>query len=385
MTTTPCDTKTTTFFQLLDQLPDLDGRDNRGKQHPIALIITGLVAALCCGRDGSLSSLHRHMVNQFAPLALATQMTQHTPISRAQLPLVLAKINGTRFAQLLFDWFGLQLDAHQKKWFAVDGKELRGSIEDDHKRGEACVSVLAHESEQVMAQAYYSGTKESERPTTRDLLADEGFNSQGLTLDALHLNPLTVNAINQAGGVYVIGVKENQPHLYRYCICRQLGKAADYVRVDEPQRGHGRCEQRDYGCFKIGPTILDSRWQDSGLRTLLCVRRHRQALDGSSATTVVSYFVSNARPTTELEAHALFDAIRHHWRIESMHHVRDVTLAEDELRTGVSSISRLMSSLRTLVINLLRRSKPKNMAARLDGFADNFETLIQFLTQELVL
>ena len=67
-----------------------------------------------------MSSLHRHMVNQFTPLALATQMTQHKPISRAQLPIVLAKINGTRFARLIFDWFGLQLDAHQKKWFAID-------------------------------------------------------------------------------------------------------------------------------------------------------------------------------------------------------------------------------------------------------------------------
>jgi hypothetical protein len=109
------------------------------------------------------------------------------------------------------------------------------------------------------------------------------------------------------------------------------------------------------------------------------------ALDGSDPTTVLSYFVSNARPGSELEAFALFDAIRHHWRIESMHHVRDVSLSEDDLQTGIPAVNRLLSSLRTLTVNLLRRSKPKNVAARLDGFADNFETLIQFLTQELVL
>lgn len=385
MTTTPCQAKTTTFFQLIDQTVDLDQRDNRGKQHPIALVISGLVAALCCGRDGSLSSLHRHMVNQFVPLAQATHMTQHRPISRAQLPLVLAKIDGTRFARLIFDWFGLTLSAEQKKWFAVDGKELRGSIDADDKRGEACVSALAHESEQVVGQAYYNGTKESERPTTRDLLAEKELNSQCLTLDALHLNPLTVNAIHKAGGVYVIGVKQNQPHLYRYCICRALGKSADYVRIDKPQRGHGRCEERHYTCFNMGSVPLDARWQDAGLKTLLCVRRTRQALNGSGATTTVSYFLSNTQPVDEVEAGALFDAIRHHWHIESMHHVRDVTLAEDNLRTGVSAVSRFMSSLRTLVINLLRRLRPKNMVAQLDGYADNFNSLIQFLTQELIL
>ena len=108
-----------------------------------------------------MSSLHRHMVNQFTPLPLATQMTQHKPVSRsrAQRPIVLAKINGIRFARLIFDWFGLQLHAYQRKWFAIDGKELRGSIEPTHTRGEACVSALAHDSEQILAQAYYSGTK----------------------------------------------------------------------------------------------------------------------------------------------------------------------------------------------------------------------------------
>ena len=114
MTTPPCPLKPTTFFQLLDNTPELDGRDNRGKRHSLALVLTGLVAALCCGRDGSLSRLHRHMANQFATLLEATQLADQKVISRAQLPLLLAKVNGTRFAQLLFEWFGFVLDEEQK-------------------------------------------------------------------------------------------------------------------------------------------------------------------------------------------------------------------------------------------------------------------------------
>lgn len=72
MTTAPCPLKTTTFFQLLATTPELDGRDNRGKRHSLALVLTGLVAALCCERDGSLSRLHRHMVNHFNSLLEAT-------------------------------------------------------------------------------------------------------------------------------------------------------------------------------------------------------------------------------------------------------------------------------------------------------------------------
>jgi predicted transposase YbfD/YdcC len=385
MTTTPYQVKTTTFFQLLTQSPALDGRDNRGKVHSIALVLSGLVLALCCGQDGKLSSLHRHMVNHFTPLCQLTQQPDEKPISRAQLPLLLAKVNGNLFAKLLFEWFGLTLDAAQKSWFALDGKDLRGSIQPGHTRGEACVSVLAHETEAIIGQAYYNGSKESEKPLVRQLLNDGGLNGQKITLDALHLNPLTVNAIEGASGVYLVGVKTNQALLYRHCICRSVVTQAAFERADETQRGHGRVEQRSYACFYLNPAALASRWKQAGLATLIRVVRSRQPLAGGPAIRAVSYFVSNSQPTAQPQADELFDAIRQHWRIEVMHHRRDVTLAEDALRTGSAAISRLMSSLRTLVINLLRRIKPTNKIAQLEDFADKFPTLIQFLTQQMVL
>ncbi|MCY7356066.1 MAG: hypothetical protein LH609_01085 [Rudanella sp.] len=68
-----------------------------------------------------------------------------------------------------------------------------------------------------------------------------------------------------------------------------------------------------------------------------------------------------------------------------MHHKRDVSLSEDDSRTGKAGASRLLGSLSTLVINLLEGMKIKNMAAQIDTFADKFTTLIQFLTQQMVL
>ncbi|WP_338873446.1 hypothetical protein WBJ53_30565 [Spirosoma sp. SC4-14] len=115
------------------------------------------------------------------------------------------------------------------------------------------------------------------------------------------------------------------------------------------------------------------------------MERIRQKLHGSQLTTETSYFLSNTQPTNQQEANDLFDAIRHHWRVEVIHYQRDVTLGEDALQTSSQSVNRLMSSLRTLTINLLRRSKPKNMAAQIDNFADRFHTLIQFMTKEMIL
>lgn len=71
--------------------------------------------------------------------------------------------------------------------------------------------------------------------------------------------------------------------------------------------------------------------------------------------------------------------------VEVMHHQRDVTLAEDALRTTQPAVSRLLGSLRTLVMNLLEGMNVKNIAAQLDTFADKFPTLMQFFTQQMVL
>jgi len=388
MTSAPCPIKTTTFFQLIDNTPELDMRDNRGKRHSLALVLTGLVAALCCGRDGNLSRLHRHMVNHFEELLDTAQLTDYKPISRAQLPLLLAKMNGLLFAQLLVKWVGFVLDEEHKKWFSLDGKELRGSIQRGHTRGEVVVSAVAHQQGAVVAQSFYCGTKESERPAVATLIKTHNLAQQKLSLDAPHLIPTTLELIHAGTGHYVVGLKPNQVNLYRSCTLTDLFSVADYERVDAPIKKHGRIEQRTYRSFTLATSIVAARWHKTGLCTLLCVVRSRERLGLLSEE--VSYYVSNHRPVNQPQADELFDAIRAvrrcgHWGVEVMHHKRDVSLSEDDLRTGKSEVSRLVGSLRTLVISLLEGMKVKNLAAQIDLFADKFTTLIQFLTHQMVL
>lgn len=146
-----------------------------------------------------------------------------------------------------------------------------------------------------------------------------------------------------------------------------------------------RIDQRSYACYSLATDALAPRWRKVGMGTCVEVIRTRSSLDGSSTSQETCYYVTNARPTSQEEADELFDAIRRHWLLEVTHHYRDVTLAEDSLRTKSQPISRIMSSIRTLVVNLLKRIKTKNMAAQIDEFADNFNALILFLTQQLVL
>lgn len=212
-------------------------------------------------------------------------------------------------------WFGFVLDEEQKRWFSLDGKELRavrrcGSIQNGHTRGEVLVSAVAHQHGQVVAQTHYSGTKESERPTVAQLIATQDLAYQKLSLDALHLIPSTLQLIHTSRGQYLVGLKPNQRHLYRSCTLMDLFGVADYERVDVQTRHHGRLEQRCYRSFRLSVSMLASRWHKTGLSTLLCVIRSREKSGVLSKE--VSYYVSNHTPDNQAQADELFDAIRGH-------------------------------------------------------------------------
>jgi hypothetical protein len=74
---------------------------------------------------------------------------------------------------------------------------------------------------------------------------------------------------------------------------------------------------------------------------------------------VTSLGFDQARPAR------LADLLRGHWAIEALHHVRDVTFAEDtsQVRTGAGP--QAMACLRNLAIGVLSRAGPVNLASAL--------------------
>jgi predicted transposase YbfD/YdcC len=79
---------------------------------------------------------------------------------------------------------------------------------------------------------------------------------------------------------------------------------------------------------------------------------------------VTVYAVTNL---TAAQAHParLADWIRGHWGIEALHHIRDVTFAEDACQVRIGNAPRAMASLRNLAIGILRAHGHGNIAAAL--------------------
>ena len=116
----PCPENSRSFFEKLQSAPGLDLRDVRGRRHNLAVILTGVTLAVLSCRDGTLSSIRRHMASHYGRLVafLEVRDVPLQAVSRAQLPRVLEKVSAEVFDRLIFSSFGVRLTPEQKQWFA---------------------------------------------------------------------------------------------------------------------------------------------------------------------------------------------------------------------------------------------------------------------------
>lgn len=327
----PCQQNSRSFFEKLQKAKGLDLRDNRGKKHDLAVVLVGVMLAVLSNRDGNLSSIQRHLKNHYERLVMVLGVEKKRAVSRSQLPLILEKVELQVFDRLLFENFGIKLSDSERLWFALDGKELRGSIEQGRTRGAAMVQAVAHENCQTVAQDYYSGEKESEVPVLRKLLGKSGLASQKISLDALHCKALTLETVSESGGKYLVGLKDNQKQLKKQ-ITPAMENQARLFRVASQEKMHGRIELRHYEFYDVLEMEKDERWKTCQIKTAIKVTRKREAIKSGKTSSQESYYLTNEVGSYE----ELAQAIRGHWQVETNNHIRDVSFREDKMRSKKS-------------------------------------------------
>jgi hypothetical protein len=94
------------------------------------------------------------------------------------------------------------------------------------------------------------------------------------------------------------------------------------------------------------------------------ITRRVRPLTGRRWRAVTVYAVTSLTAAQASPAR-LADWIRGHWGIEALHHIRDVTFAEDASQVRAGTAARAMASLRNLAIGILRAHGDRNLAAAL--------------------
>ena len=377
------DADITHFIELLRDISD--PRDNRGKRHELSFVLAVTTMAILSGKN-HVSEIHRYICNKTEWLQEIFDRPNTKPISRAQLPRIIAIVDWDELNTIIEEFFGVTVENINDEWIAIDGKVLRGTITDNDNahENEQITIAIGHKSQQIFFQRKMSGAKSSEVAEVRKLLEETWLQRAKVTLDPLHANPTTLETINQSGGKYIVQIKKNQPTLFEmFGDMAQEEKAIGSSKTVEKSRG--RIEERVGHFFSLKDAEFDARWDRSDFQTLAAVDRTVEKIKKEEITRERSYYVSNV----ELEGHQsktltdvgeeLFTAIREHWHVESNNYIRDMTFKEDYVKTKNKNQGQILSLLRTVAIKIIRKTNPKNFKEVIDSFCDSQDVLASVL------
>jgi predicted transposase YbfD/YdcC len=370
---------------LLDYLAQIaDPRHRRGRRHALVAVLAVAVCAVLAGAR-SLVAIGEWASDAPCQVLASLGVRRHPltgawqPPGEATVRRVLARIDADALDRAIGAWLAAQQPpaaspsppspGPPRRAVAVDGKTLRGTGHHDRSPVHL-LAVMDHSSSAVLAQAEVDG-KTNEITQFRPLL--DGLDLAGwvVTADAMHTQHAHADwLVTQKDAAYLLLVKANQPSLHRQLTTLPWRNipVLDYTR----DRGHHRVELRRLQVTTVAG--LDFPHATQAIR----ITRRIRPLRSRRWRTVRVYAVTNL---TAAQAHParLADWIRGHWGIEALHHLRDVTFAEDASQVRTGTAPRAMASLRNLAIGILRLRGDRNIAAALRRNARDATRLLPLL------
>ncbi|MEV5779964.1 ISAs1 family transposase [Streptomyces sp. NPDC051639] len=338
-----------------------DPRRARGRRYR-----TGVLLALCLaavlGGARSLAQIARYAADADPQVRAGLGLARATP-NASTLGRLLARIDGDALDDAVGTWLSRHAadpveEDEALVGLAVDGKTVRGS-RTDSKTAIHLLAAALHGSQTVIAQRQVAA-KSNEIPAMAPLLARFDLRGVVVTADAMHTQRKTAKKIAAAGGHYVLVVKGNQKKLRRQL--RRLPWRQIPLLDRTRTAGHGRREVRRLKVCTVQPGLLFPH----AVQAIEIKRRRVNTKTGKVQTKTV-YAVTSLTPG-QADPARLAELVQGHWSVEALHHVRDVTFAEDASKIRTGSAPRAMATLRNLAIGLMRQAGWTNIAAATDHY-----------------
>ncbi len=258
---------------------------------------------------------------------------------------------------------------------AIDGKAQRGRLAFAKPTG--CpihaLSACTHDAGAVLAQEEIVGggdKAEAELTVAPRLIARLDWRGRVLTGDALFCQRTLCGQVGDAGGDYLVIVKENQPQLHRDIVTLFARRADAALRAASlpawdmraavsAERGHGRYEHRRM----TASTELNDYLDWPGVGQVFMVERCWQ--ERGETKQAVRYGITSLPPAVA-DAPRLLALVRGHWQIENgLHSIKDVTLGEDRSLMHTGNGPSILAILRDTVVSVLHRAGWRTIAERL--------------------
>jgi predicted transposase YbfD/YdcC len=354
-----------------------DPRATRGRRHPLVAIL-GLAAAAVLAGARSIAAIAEWAADAPQPVRAALGARRDAPghfavPAEATIRRTLSRLDPDALAAVVGAWLADRdrdpgpAGAGRRRAVAVDGKTLRGArpqAPDGDGRPVHLLAAMDHTSRAVLAQRQVGGAPE-EVPAFAPLLAPLDLAGVVVTTDALQTHPEAAEfLVTGKRAHYLFVVKANQPTLLDRCQRLPWHRVPELDRTRD--RGHGRIEVRTLKAVSVHQFGFPHAAQ-----VLQVTRKTRDLHDHPRRFTTVTVYVITSLTHAQAGPARLADLIRGHWAIEALHHVRDTTFAEDGSQVRTGAAPSVMAALRNLVIGVVSRAGPVNVAATLRRHARN--------------
>ena len=309
------------LIQQLQSIPDY--RKQKGKRHELWLVLLLILLGAMVGYWGyrpleDFTRVHRKSLIELLELSPETEFPSYSTFRR-----VLLNLDFQPLTDVFNGWASISFPPVPTERLAIDGKGICCTLTNynqSYRNLISVVSVFSHGRGIVMKMQPMSSQGEGEIKVVQKLVKD--FRSQNVmfTLDALHCQKKTVEQIKSDGNDYLIGLKQNQPTLYKVAqnISQNQSPISSAAKKSEE---HGRSIQRLVQVFTV-PEEIQSQWM--GLSSFVVVER--TGFRKGKRYDERRYYISSQL----LSAEQLLMDIQGHWGIENrLHWVRDVTFCED--------------------------------------------------------
>ncbi|WP_406511095.1 ISAs1 family transposase [Streptomyces sp. NBC_00161] len=350
---------------LLERLAEVpDRRDPRGVRHALVHVLALAAAAALAGAT-SLLTISEWAADAPRDVLLALGaphdplITRHKAPGEATIRRVLVRIDADALDRAVGGWLTDRQPITQTtalRAIAVDGKSLRGAAR-AHGRKIQLLAALDHTASTVLSQLRI-GAKTNEITCFQPLLDTvAGLASAVVTSDAMHTQREHADyLVTGRSAHYIVIVKGNQKKLRQQL--KSLPWDATPLQDRTRDTGHGRGEIRRIKAATVSNLLFPHAAQAVQLK-----RRRTKRKTGKA--TIKTVYAVTRLPADRATPAQLSALIRSHWSIEALHHIREVTFAEDasQLRTGYAP--RAMATWRNLAIGALRLAGVHGIASAL--------------------
>ena len=355
---------TTLIPRAFENLPDPRSKNHR---HKFLDILTLAILAVISGADGWIEVAH-YARSKKAWLETFLELPAGIP-SHDTFDRVFSMLDPAAFERCFMEWISSLVQLGSGQLIAIDGKSLRRSFEHGwDKSGMAhMVSAFVEKNRMVFAQVKTDG-KGTELDGIVKLLGVLDVKGSVVTIDALGCNKEIAKLIVDAGGDYLLQVKNNQPTLLakietliKEAILEDF-KGFSFDRDQTIDGGHGRIETRrvwvTWNKEHLG--ALAKEWP--GLKSIVAVESTRE-INGKKSVEW-RYHISTL--DRRRKASTFLSYIRGHWSVENnLHWQLDVSFNEDQRRLRKGHGAENFSRLCRLALNLLKNEKTRKVGIKI--------------------